>query len=988
MGNASIGWLHGHYTLSNAGHSWLCEMSIDLGQARSMTDRATAPDEKPSASLCIALLGPPIAWLGDRELRLGPPRQLAVLALLAARAGQAVAREEIIAGVWGDDQPPSAESGVHTYVSGLRRIVEPTRTHRQPGQILVSHDSAYELRLPHEMIDLWKFSHGLDETERHWRSCDFQACLKFIDDALGLWRGPAFSGIPGPFAETEQIRYEELRLTATERRGEVLLALGRHSELIPDLQRLARLHPLRERVRHLLMRALYRCDRQADALAEFQDARKCLIEQLGVEPGHALQTLHAQILHADPELDATVSAEPISIGQPDKTPPAAPSQLPRRVGNFTGRTRELALLHGLLGTTDHRDEPLPLVVITGPAGVGKTSFAVYVAHTLAARFDGQIYLNLHGFDKERAPTSSADAIGSLLAALGVGDARIPEGVDSLVALYRSTTAKTRLLLVLDNAASAEQIRPLLPGGTDSAVIVTSRSRLSGLVARDGARPVVLAPLEEDESVELLAGVIGQQRVAAEPTAAARVVELCGGLPLGIRIAAERIATRGHLSLADVADDLAEEANRLDVLTVRGDDETTVRSVFSWSYRHLDAEDARCFRILGLHPGIEFGAGVAAAMFDLDMARTRERLDALASVHLLEEVRHDRYRLHDLIRLYARELCRAEDDEVTSTAVVDRLFTWYLTMAGRASNTLAPWQNLVDPAADVAGLREFRNYDDARNWFDMELNALAAAAELASNSGRTEIAWRIPLAEFYYLHTVKQWTVWVATYSLALRAAQASGDPYGEAWMHHGLSIADHGRGNFDSALSHSRRALEIRRRIGDRDGEAWSLHGMGLAYLGLGQLTDAERLFIESIKIRDELNDAYGKAVSQLFLAEAVQQQEKLDDAIEIAESALAAFSDLRAAHGQGYALNLLGRVHSARHDFEQASRYYRRALRGCREAGDEHGEGEALRGLGKLMAAAGANEQAREYLIQALSILQRRDDPMADDVRAQLATT
>ncbi|REH28630.1 DNA-binding SARP family transcriptional activator [Kutzneria buriramensis] len=952
-----------------------------------MAVQANGHDGGTSASLRIALLGPPIARLGERELRLGPPRQLAVLALLAARAGQAVAREEIIAGVWGDDQPSSAENSVHTYVSGLRRIIEPARANRQPGQILVSHDSAYELRLPREAIDVWEFSGRLDDADRRWRSGEFDTSLELLNTALGLWRGPAFSGIPGPFAETEQLRYEELRLTAVERRGEVLLALGQHDQLVTDLQRLTREYPLRERARHLLMRALYRCDRQADALAEFQDARRSLVDELGVEPGHALQALHAQILRADPALDlAAAEGAATVVG---KSTLALPSQLPRRVATFTGRKHELGRLHDLLDeVVDDSEDPLPIVLITGPAGVGKTSFAVHFAHAVARRFDGQIYINLHGFDRERASAASADVLGSLLATLGVGSARIPAGLENLIALYRSTTADKRLLLVLDNAASAEQVRPLLPGGTGCAVIVTSRSRLGGLVARDGAHPVVLAPLHPTESVDLLAGVIGRQRVDAEPAAAARIAELCGGLPLAVRIAAERIATRAHVLLADVAEDLGEEAGRLDVLTVRGDDETTARTVFSWSYRHLDAKAAQCFRLLGLHPGVEFGVGVVAAMLDLAAPQTREQLDALASVHLVEEVRHGRYRLHDLVRLYANELSQTEDNDSARTDAIGRLLGWYLTMAERASNVLAPWQDLAGADGQLAGLWQFRQYDEVRAWFDAELTSLVAAAELAMNSGCPEFGWRIPLAEFYYLHIVKNWTLWVRTYEVALRAAQAAGDPYGEAWMHHGLSVAEHGRGNLDSALDHSRRALDIRRAIGDRDGEAWSLHAMGLAELGRHHFADAAQLFGQSIEIRDELNDAYGKAVTQIFLAETVHLRGDTESAIKLAEAALTIFTELGTAHGQGHALNLLGCAYTVRQDHDKAADSYRRALRVCREAGDEHGEGDALRGLGKLMAAVGANDEAREYLTQALSILQRRDDPMADDVRAQLAST
>ncbi|MFI9388554.1 BTAD domain-containing putative transcriptional regulator [Kutzneria sp. NPDC052558] len=951
-----------------------------------MTSSGGKIGEEFAGDLRIALLGPPAAALNGRDLRLGPPRQWAVLALLAARAGQAVARDEIISAVWGAAQPVSAESGVHTYVSGLRRLVEPARTNRQPGQILVSHDAAYELRVPKENIDIWEFDRLFDAAESRWRHGEFEASLTGLESALALWRGPAFSGIPGPFAETEQVRYDELRLAAAERRAEVLMAVGRQIEAIPDLQSLTRQNPLRERARHLLIQALYRSDRQADALAEFQETRRCLVEQLGVEPGHALQTLHSQILRGEPADDlGGHDPGPVSTRSDDHM---VPSQLPRRNGRLTGRTSELKRLNRLLDSPTQVGDPLPVVLITGPAGVGKTTLAVSCAHSVAETFDCQMYVNLHGFDQERAASSSAVVLGGLLEALGLSSARMPADVDQLSALYRSATAAKRLLLVLDNAESAAQVRPLLPGGAGSAVIVTSRSRLDGLVARDGAHPVVLMPLSARDSIDLLADVIGEHRIAGEPEAAARVTALCAGLPLAIRVAAERIATRSHLALSDVAADLAEEAGRLDALTIRGDDETSARTVFSWSYRHLDAEHARSFRILGLHPAVDFGVGAAAAMLDVAISEAQEQLDMLASVHLVEEIRHGRYRFHDLILLYAKELCVERDDPRLRSEAVERLLQWYLAMAVRASDAAAPWRCLPDNQANVQGLQAIYDRDDALKWFHNESSALSAAAELAAKSGRLDVAWQIPLAEFNYLHLVKNWSLWAAVYGLALDSVQGKGQPVGEAWMHHGLSVADHGRGEFTGAYEHSRRALEIRRALGDREGEAWSLHGLRIACLGLERLEEAERHLIAAIGVHLELGDRYGKTVTTLFLAETKRELGQYSEAIELAGTTLDDYEKLDSPHGMGQTLKVLGRSHAYLHQYELAEHYYQRALRVCHDAGDEVGEEESLCGLADVMTAVGANDRARVYLTQALEILQRRGDPQAEDVRSQLATT
>jgi DNA-binding SARP family transcriptional activator len=945
-------------------------------------------DEDSGGILRIMLLGPPAASLDGRDLRLGPPRQWAVLAVLAARAGVTVARDEIISAVWGAAQPTSAERGVHTYVSGLRRLLEPARQNRQPGQVLVSHDAGYELRVPRHYIDHWEFERHVEQAELCWRREEFESSLEELNSALALWRGPAFSGIPGPFAETEQVRYEELKLGAMERRAEVRLALGRQAEAIPDLQSLIRQQPLRERARLLLIQSLYQSDRQADALAEYQNARRSLIEQLGVEPGEALQALHGQILRGEPlrghVVDRVVTATPVRREER----PVSPSQLPRKTGGLTGRSPELRRLHSLLGPVGHETDPLPIVSITGPAGVGKTSLAVSFAHMVAERFDGHLFVNLHGFDQERMASSAAVVVGGLLAALGVSEAGMPADLDQMVAMYRSVTAAKRLLLVLDNAENATQVRPLLPGGSGSAVIITSRSRLEGLVARDGAHPVVLSPLNAHDSVELLGDVIGRDRVAAEPEAAVRIADLCAGLPLAIRVAAERIATRGHLSLADVAEDLAEESGRLDALTVRGDDETSARTVFSWSYRHLDAEDARAFRLLSLQPAVDFAVGAAAALLDLKTDVAQTRLEALASMHLIEEVRPGRCRFHDLIRLYARELCREQDGQVRQGEAVDRLLRWYLTMAARASAALAPWQDTSHLEQDVPGLQGVQGSDNGLEWFRRESSALTAAVELASESGRVDIAWQMPFAAFHYLHVVKNWRLWAAVYEPALRATHRAGARFGEAWMHHGLSVADHGRGDFDGAYEHSRSALEIRRAIGDRDGEAWSLHGLGLACLGLKRLDKAESYFVESIRLRHELSDRYGGAVSTLFLSQTVQQSGRSADAVKLAEEALAVFTELDSLSGVGHALTVLGSAHKELRNYDLAGRYLRRALQACRDAGDEHGEGDALRGLGGVMSEVGADDQAREYLAKAFMIMQRRGDPQAEEVRVQLGKT
>jgi DNA-binding SARP family transcriptional activator len=637
--------------------------------------------------------------------------------MLAMRVNQVVSRSELIDGMWGDDPPASAVNSVHVYVAGLRRVLEPRRAHRAPAQVLPASGPGYLLRLGPGQVDAETLDHHLTQAQRSPATGDLAAAARSLDAALGLWQGVPLSGIPGPWADIERVRLDELRLTAIGKRIEVLLALGSHHQTVAQLAGLIREHPLWEQFRGQLMLALYRCGRQADALAEFADARRVLAGELGIEPGPGLRLLHQQILTADSALDLPMPhgasagpGHPASQGAPRAAP--VPRELPADVDAFTGRAGELAELDRLLEVAAqagrHHPEgagPAPVVIsaVTGGAGVGKTALAVHWAHRVRDAFpDGQLYVNLRGYDPGE-PMTAADALAGFLRALGVTDQDMPADVDERAARYRSILDGRRTLVMLDNAAAAEQVRPLLPGSPSCFVVVTSRDSLAGLVARHGAQRLDLDLLPPDEAATLLRALIGA-RVDADPDAAATLAQQCARLPLALRVAAEFVATRPALTLAQ----LAAEQRSLDA---GGDFRTDMRSVFSWSYRHLPADAARAFRLMGLHPGPDFDAYAARALIGGSLEKARDLLDLLACAHLIHPAQPGRYGMHDLLRAYARHLAVTQDpvtqDPVTQDsatrdagalstradnekqAALTRLLDYYLAAAAAAMDTALP-----------------------------------------------------------------------------------------------------------------------------------------------------------------------------------------------------------------------------------------------------------------------------------------------------------
>jgi tetratricopeptide (TPR) repeat protein len=656
----------------------------------------------------------------------------------------------------------------------------------------------------------------------------------------------------------------------------------------------------------------------------------------------------------------------------------SPRELPHDVRGFCGREAELERLDTLLGAGS---PAVGVTVFDGPAGVGKTALAVHWAHRMTGRFpDGQLYLNLCGFDPHQRPMSQADALRKLLGALGVNAPRIPADLDEQTRLYRSVVAGQRLLIVLDNAQSPEQVRRLLPGHATCFVVVTSRNRLEGLIAWDGAVRINLDVLPPPDAVALVSGVVGEVRVASEPDACAELAKLCGYMPLALRIVAERVARHENMRLADLAEELMTEQDRLLDQLSNGDETTAVRTVFSWSYNALPPAAARLFRLLGLHPGPDVSTPAAGALGGVSAVQARQMLDVLAGAHVLEEIGRDRYRLHDLLRIYAAERAMVEESENDRDDAVRRLLNWYLHTADAAARVLAP-QRRRAALAKLTGTLEpltFETYQDALIWFKAERANLVAATRQAEQVGEYAVAWKLPAALLGFFNLRKHWADWISVHKTAVQAARKLADPYAEAWTLNSLGIAYYDLRWFTRAAGYFQQALEIRRRIEDRYGEGSTLDNLGNTLRKLRRFDEAIECYQRALAMFREICDRYGEGSALRNLGGAYRGLRRLDEAADHYRQALHIWRELGERYGEGNTLSNLGDIHRKLGLFDQAIECYGEALLICREIDNRYGEGAVLDNLGDVYDDLERHDDAVDHFNQALRISQEIGDRFA----------
>ncbi len=664
----------------------------------------------------------------------------------------------------------------------------------------------------------------------------------------------------------------------------------------------------------------------------------------------------------------------------------SPRQLPPAISVFVNRADSIEQLDAwLMGLRADDAGPIIISAIAGEAGVGKTALAVHWAHRVRKNFpDGDLYINLRGYDRMPRLTA-AQALDGFLRALGVSPETIPADLDGRAALYRSLLADRRILVVLDNAATSEQVRPLLPGSQTSVVLITSRSRLSGLVIRDGVDRMVLGVLSQEESVSLLRGIIGADKVDAEPGEALVLAEQCSYLPLALRIVAERAVLRSHLRLSDLTRELSAERDRLDALSIDEDELVEVRSVFSWSYRSLPRDSARMFRLLGLHAGPDIGLDAAAALAGVNRARARRLLDSLAGLHLIQEVRPDRYRFHDLLRAYAVERVEADEPQDDRAASVRRLLLWYLENAYAAYRAILPQGRPVPMESEPIGAEPFADLDAALSWCEAERANLLDAQRLAEEWRHFDIVWKLAIALMAFFERFSYWHDWISTHQIAVRAARHIGDRTAEAWVLILLGDAFWDMEQHAEALVHYRQALEVSRASGDKWGEAFSLRGSGLVSQSLGEYARAIEYSRAALPIVREIADRRGEGMTLLSIANGHRGLREYAAAQQHYGQALAIFEELGNRWSEALCVHQMGLVESVAGDRREAVRAFRRATGIFRELGDRRHVAVVLVDLGRTYRQDGDDAAAERAWREGLALFEELRDPQADTVRGLL---
>jgi DNA-binding SARP family transcriptional activator/tetratricopeptide (TPR) repeat protein len=928
--------------------------------------------------IALRVLGPVEILAAGPRTRSQPPQQRLLLGMLALRAGQPVPVAELIDAVWDDRPPRSARGSLQALVTGVRQALGPV-----PGGRLDRCGEAYRLQVEASRVDVHRFRF-LAAAGR--AAEDRRAAVAAFDRALALWRGPALADVPGTAAVAAAASMlAEERLSVIQDRVAALLACGMEGQAAAELPGLLAQHPLAERLAGLLIVALYRLGQRDGALRVFRAIAGRLADELGVEPGPELQSLHQRVLAGDPDLAAPRQVAPAWRGTHGGAR-VVPRQLPASPPHFAGRTAELKALDELVSRATDGDGRGAVWVLAGPAGVGKTTLAVHWAHRVADRFpDGQLYVNLRGFAPEGRPVTAAEALRGLLRAMGVLLAQIPESLDAQAALYRSMLAGKRMLVLIDNAADAGQVRPLLPGGTGCAVLVTSRSQLTGLVAVEGAHPLGLAVMSETEACELLVGRLGAQRVMAEPAAATELAGLCAGLPLALSIAAARAAVRPGFTLSALAAELRSDEGRLDALGSQ-DAGGSVREVLSWSYRQLSGPAARMFRLLGVHQGPEISAPAAASLAGLTVPQARRALAELTSAHLVAESTPDRFGFHDLLRAYASELATGGADAERGPAV-RRVLDHYLITANTASPVLYPARDplVLGVAGPGTTPERMTSRAQARAWFAAEHQVLLAAAAQAAAAGLHAHAWQLPAAISEFLDREGHWHDLAVSQQSALDAAGRAGDRVGLAHAHHGLAMACLRLRSYDEGRGHATQAIEAFRQLGDRAREARSRIFLGTACGEQGQHAAARLHTEQALALYRDIGHQAGQAHALTNLGWHAAALGDYQAALGCCQQALGLHRELGNALGEAHTWDYLGYVRDQLGRRDEAVDCYRRALGLLLQVSDRSEQAGVLTRLGDAHRALGDSVAAGEAWRQALAILDDLHHPDAAQVASRL---
>lgn len=933
----------------------------------------------------IRVLGPLEIRQEQGWQRVGAPKWRSLLAALLIAPGRPLTMDQIVEELWPQRSPRGAVNQVHGYAVRIRRLLDDP-----DGQVLRTRHPGYELVLAPDDLDVTRFEEFAHQGEAALRRHDVPTARDLLGAALDLWRGPAFADV----AVTETVRTEvdrlaERRLCALESRIEADLALARHTELVSELQQLRAAQPYRERLWGQLMLALYRSGRQAEALSAYQDLRRVLDDELGVEPTTALRDLHQQILRADPDLDVPETPDTAAVTPVAQARPVVPHQLPAGVVDFTGREAELRQLDLMLpGDDPHGADGTRIGTIAGIGGAGKTTLAVHWAHRVVDRFpDGQLYASLRGY----APTPTRepiDVLAQFLRALGMPADRIPLDEDEAAAAYRTLLSGRRMLVILDNAVDAAQVRTLLPGSPGCVTVVTSRDRMDGLVALEGAKPIGLDRLATDEAVTLLDRILGKDRVRADHDAAVRLAQLCDGLPLALRITGAFLLASPDRPLAQHVKQL-EGRDRLSALALEGDPRTAVRAVFDLSYDRLDPDAQHLFRLLGFVPGPDFAADAAAAIAHIGPEQATRLLGRLASAHLLAHRGADRYAFHDLMRLYALDRSATTDGDQHGRVALTRLLGWYVRKARGALTAWLPHliripDEVADadlagtgPTAEVADADQtsttFADAQEALDWLDAEEAGLVAAAATAVGVAPAA-AWLLADALRGYFANREHVPEWLSVAYAGHQAAVADG--HGRAASSHSLAYVYMYAGDYPTAQEHAEAALQRCEGLGWQDGEMAILNTLAGVHLQQGQLDHAAERFAAALAIARAIGDADAEAAYTGNLGLVIFRMGQLDLALKHQARAyeLALKSD-SARPVVKYLLHL-GETHLLLGDFDNARKHLELALDQLRTLDLPFDRCCAFDNLANLELDSGRLMQARAHADEALAIARALQNP------------
>lgn len=947
--------------------STLGAIGAALGLSATETNDLIASSERNATrrGLHVDILGPLVVSYDGIPLELGSTRQRTLLAALCMSPNKPVGYDALIYTMWGRSRRSGDIELLQTQLSRLRKRLQVGG----PGQrtlIQAAAPGTYQLNVLADQLDMLTFQRITAEARKLRDGGNLADASHHYEGALALWRDE-------PLADLTELRANPAVIGLAREWQETVIeyallsaAMTRFDAAIPHLRRILNSDPLNEPAQAQLMIALAGSGQQAAALATFEDARQRLHVELGATPGSDLSNAHRRVLRQE-------------ITRPDTAPVRGHRQLPPDIADFTGRESEMVVVHENILNSRRNSAASAIAVIEGMAGVGKTKLAVHFSHRLisAGQYrEVQLYVDLRGYS-EQPPADPATVLGAFLELLGVDRAEIPQHIEARSALYRELLEKKCALVLLDNAASRAQLMPLLPTGASNLALVTSRKAL----AIEGANALSLKSFTEQEACELLALVAGSDRANSDPVSSHLVIDLCGRLPIAVGLAARRLQSRPTWSVADLAARLAESTGRLRELSAGS---RRTQAAFDLSYQALAPQDQRVFRLLGLHPSDEFGAGAITALLDIDGSAV---LRDLADEHLIDDIGDDRYRLHDLLRLYALEQAHHSETPEEVQAARHRLFVWYLHAAVSARTALSPLTSPLDleEITPPKHLVTFRSRNEALSWYTIERPSLVTCIAAAVEAGELDIAWRLAAALRTYFYLSKHWDDWIATHTVVLDGLELSDDARGKASTLNGLGVAYSDIGRIEAAIDCHVGARSLYAQVEEPAAAGWNLNNLGVAYSEIKEFAESIACHKDAVAHFRQVDDLNGMGIALNNLGDVCRMMGRFVEAHDHLNKALAIQHGIDDREMQRFTHCALGDLFRDMGQNEPAAEEYDLALALSREYEDQWGIGRVLLRVADMMEQVGQSSRARDCLSEALTVFVDLGDARADEIRRRL---